>query len=204
MCLKKYFALLAFAAITLTTAGNVQAVPKSPILLVLPARLRPLQLGFDMLTIKTTVLIAYEQDTRSDDVALHMWNNASEQWVFLSIDDFMHGDFLMRPPRAVYIVGENAAPPKAIADAAAQWQNVEIVESMHIADLVNAFRSAYKFKRRQWYWLQERYGFQINDLNEAVRKFNPYSIPASEVPKELPEIDYSPEDEIPPAILEKR
>lgn len=183
---------------------NAFAVPRRPILLIVPARHRPLQVAFDMQKFRTTSLVAYERDPASQDLALHMWHDASERWVMLSIDDLRHGDFLLLPPRAVFIIGENDPPPHALVDAAAQWENVTVLESMQVDDMVNAFRKAYRFKRRQWYWLRDRYGFEINDMNEAVRKFNPYSIPASQLPRPIPEIEYDETSDIPPAVIEIR
>ncbi|NLB54914.1 MAG: hypothetical protein GX811_03970 [Lentisphaerae bacterium] len=193
------FVIIAFS----TFIGAQGALTKKQILLVVPARQRPLQVAFDMRDFKSTLLLSYEQGAQPDQLAIHMWSEASQKWLMLSLDDLQHGDFIVRSPRAVIVVAEHNQLPIPILEAVSRWKDVTVIESIQPAEMLNVFNSAYKFRASEWEWLSKRYGFELEDLNRDVRKFNPYTIPQSQVPRSLPKIDEDPND-IPAAVMEKR
>ncbi|MFC1461433.1 hypothetical protein ACFLQR_02805 [Verrucomicrobiota bacterium] len=174
---------------------------KGPTLLVVPARLRVIQLAFDMALLRPVSVVAYSGDVKSEKPVLHLWTGSG--WRYVSVDDFSDGSFLKSVPSRAILVGGDKALPSVLARSVAWCPDTQRIESLNIADLINALDRSFKFKGREWKRLAGRYELTLIDMNDERRASNPYDIPRSKLPLKTLEFEQGKDDIAPAVVVEE-
>lgn len=149
-------------------------------LLIVPARLRMVQLAFDLADLRPTVVLSYRMEARGADPLLFVWKNGA--WQYVSPDDFRERRFVTECPCRVIMIGDDQTLPALLEEEAAWGADMTRLKTLNIADLINGMNPVFCFTDREWKWLAKRYDLNLTDINEPRRKYNPYDVPRSKLP----------------------
>ncbi len=172
-----------FAAILTSIAASASQNE----VLIVPARQRVVELGFDMHTLRDLTLITYRTRGAAQSPLLHLWNSKSKSWNELNPESFAFGQFMTGQPRIIYLVGLPNDVPQILVDGAAQAKKVVRIETLDVVTLVNTLNETLNFSTREWKALEPRYGLKTKDLNEERRKWGRFGPPPSERKQHTPE-----------------
>ncbi len=181
-----------------TVAAARELAPRGRVLLVVPARLRVLQVARDMVALRGVDLIACRGGPQTADPLLFAWRHNA--WQPVTPDDYRDGRFAEVMPRHVVVVGDDTVLPPLVARESGWGVEPTRLTSLQTADLINGLDLVLEFSRREWKWLAGRYGLTLSDLNEPRRRENPFAVPRSRQP--LPAESFpARSDDLPPAVL---
>ena len=166
--------------------------------MIVPARLRMVQLAFDLADMRPVVVLSFRGNAHAADPLLFVWTNGA--WQYVSPDDFRERRFVSEWPRQVIMIGETQALPALLEDEAAWGADVTRLKTLALADLINGMDPVFRFTGREWKWLAKRYDLNLTDINAPRREFNPYDIPRSKLPLETKDFKQKKGD-APPAVL---
>ena len=145
-------------------------------LVVIPARQRVVEFGFDLIRRQGVTLVAYQQD--GADLLLHFWNG--REWVALTPAVYFSGNFLLGAPEQVILIGSDTVLP-AMFQTVPDWcRKTARIRSFEVATLVNECGALLNFDVRQWQWFAEKYGLSLTDLNSDRRRWGKYGEPGNE------------------------
>ena len=167
-------------------------------LLLVPARPRVIQLAFDMIRLRPIDVVSFRGDASSSEPVLYL--RKGSEWQYVSVADFSDNKFLKEPVSRVIIIGNEKTVPSVLLQCVSWCSDVEWIETLNIAELINGFDRTFKFKNREWKWLARRYGLTLIDTNADRRSYNPYKTRRSELPLKTMEFEQD-ADEIAPAVL---
>ena len=151
-----------------------------------------------MTRMRSVKVVSFRGDAESAEPVLYLWTGS--EWRYVSVADFSENRFLKKLLSRVIIIGDDKMVPSVLIQCVNWCSNVEWIETLDIAELLNAFDRTFTFKNREWKWLARRYGLTLIDTNAERRSFNPYKIKRSELPLETLDFEQD-SDDIPPAIL---
>ncbi len=183
---KKSARCLLAVLITSATALHAESIlkfrSKAPdlTLLVMPARTRVVQLGFDLAKIRSFSLVTYE-GTASTRPFLHYWNGA--EWMDLTLEELTERGFLTQTPARVVIIGDDSMVAPGLSQAVSWCPEVHGIPSIKTVEIVNALHPLLGFNDGELEWLAGRHNLKIKDLNEDKRGLDPYSVPRA--PEEM-------------------
>lgn len=132
-------------------ASDVLSLTGNRMILIVPARQRILQLGFDMLSLRPRmVLISYQGATAGEEAGMHLWSG--ENWLHLSEEDYENGGFLKAgvSVQQVYLIGPEEDMPWVLQYRPAWAEKMHWVQSLHVPDLVNVLGERFRFTRQEW------------------------------------------------------
>lgn len=133
---------------------SLLSISGNRILLIVPARQRIVQLGFDMLALRPRLLLMTYQGTAEDnDAGMQVWNG--ERWLRLSEADYGAGRFL-RPGAVVhqvFLTGTEQDVPWVLQYRPAWAEDMQWIQSLQTTDLVNVLGSRFRFTREEWAWI---------------------------------------------------
>lgn len=145
-------------------------------LLIMPARTRLVQLGFDLAKIRAFSLVTYE-GTSSTRPFLHHWNGA--EWAELTLEELTERGFLAQTPSRVVIIGEDSMVSPDLYEAVSWCPEVHKIPSIKTVEIVNVLHPLLGFNDGEIEWLAGRHYLRIRDVNEERRSLDPYSVPRS-------------------------
>lgn len=195
-----FCSVLCFCVLAGSRAGV--APREGATLMVVPARLRVIQVAFDMIQLRSVSVVAYSGNVKSTRPLLHKWNGS--EWCYVSLDEFSEGSFVESAPSRVILIGGDEALPSVLVQGVAWCSDTERIESLNVADLINALDRSFKFKDREWKRLASRYGLTLIDINEERRASNPYDIRRSELPLKTLEFKQGKDDIAPAVVVEEK
>ncbi len=166
------------------------------VLLVAPARMRVLQLAFDLDWLRSISLVSYRGDAKSEQPLLHLW--ADSDWRHVGMSNFAGGRFLGSAPDTVVLIGDDEMLPAVIEESIPWSCPVLRIETIEVAELINRLDLIFEFKEDEWKWLSRRYNLVLTDIYEDRRTINPYETRRSQLPVEIPE-EFG--DGVAPAVL---
>jgi hypothetical protein len=172
--------------------------PREVTLLLVPVRPRVVQLAFDMQELRSVAVVAWHGDSKTTEPVLHVWSGTD--WQYVSLPDFGAKTFVPGDIGKVIVVGDKELVPDALLSEMPWCSNVERIETIAVADLINNLDRTLKFKESEWKWLADRYGLTLTDLNAGRRNKNPYDTPRSKLPLEKREFKTE-KGGLPPAEL---
>lgn len=141
-------------------------------LIVAPARYSVMQVMFDVIHHRSAVLVSYQENKKSSDPLLHVWNGAS--WGEISLHDLRELSFLQRTPKRAILVGDDDLLPVAVKDALSWMPELVIVRQLDNASLLNEFGRITKWSRSEWAWFSSRYNLELEDETAALRNSSWY------------------------------
>ncbi len=204
-------ALAVTATSDFTFAG--MATPDS--IIVMPARKRVVQLAFQLSRCKNVGLVTYNTNAGLDSPLIHVWTG--QEWVQVSLDDYVQGSFMSGEPKNVYLLGDSNTLPVRMMNDISWYKSPERITTLDISSLVNTFGKSLKLSPRQWKWLAAENGLTIKDQNTERRRYGRWGAPGKEKemnPSKLESIELppsqiiiepvvKPEDQTPKATIEK-
>ena len=146
-------------------------------LLVVPARLRLIQLAFDMQSLRNAEVVSWRATADPSDPELNYWTG--REWKPISLNQFRSAEPLVRKPKKTIFLGFEA--PAVLTEA--PLPGIARFETVDMAELVNNLNAFYAFSDGEWRLLKKRYDFTLYDANARLREQNPYSQPRPEEPK---------------------
>ena len=150
------------------SASEAARKPKGVSMLVVPSRYSVIQVAFDIVAHYQVVLVSYQGDASTENPLIHAWNG--QEWVYISVSDYVDGRFLQVMPSRTILVGDAALLPP-VMDAVSVWcPYVVTIDSIDTSSLVNGLGAFFSFSPRQWEWYAKRYNLTLEDVNAAERR----------------------------------
>jgi len=141
-------------------------------MIVAPARFSVMQVMFDVINHRPSVLVSYQENKGSDEPLLHVWNGAS--WNQISLHDLRELSFVQKTPKRAILIGDDDLLPVSVKDALSWMPEVVIVRQLDNAALLNEFGRITKWKSSEWAWFSTRYNLQLEDETAALRNSSWY------------------------------
>lgn len=167
-------ALAIAATADFASAGN--ATPES--IIVMPARKRVVQLAFQMTQCKDIGLVTYNNSPTLSAPLIHVWNG--QEWVQISLDDYVQGRFMSGEPKHVFLLGDSTTLPLRMMDDVAWYKDLARLTTLDTTTLINQIATALKFNSHQWKWLAKENGLKIQDENAEKRRYGRWGAPGKE------------------------
>jgi len=136
-------------------------------LIVAPARYSVIQVMFDVINHRPSVLVSYQDNKNSDEPILHVWNGAS--WGAISLHDLRELSFVQKTPKRAILVGDDELLPVSVKDALSWMPELVIIRQLDNASLLNEFGRITKWNKSEWAWFSTRYNLQLEDETAALR-----------------------------------
>lgn len=201
-----YLRLGVALALGLVLAAEVSAMARAkkhiaPAVLIVPARMRAVQLALDLAELRPISLLAYRGAVRADDPLLFAWRNKA--WHYLDLNEFRALNFVRDLPGSAWLVGDDDILPLVLAQAPGWGIELQRIKSMDAAELINRMDAVFKFTPQEWRWLAARHGLTLQDVNEPLRQHDPYAIPRSQLPLKNTGFNLEPGEPAPALIIER-
>lgn len=152
------------------------ATPES--IMVVPARKRMVQLAFEISRCKEIGLVTYNNSPTLPAPLLHAWNG--QEWIQISMDDFVEGRFMSGDPKHVFLLGDASSLPLKMMDGPTWYRDLHRITTLDTATIINQIGNVLHFSARQWKWLAEIYGMKIEDKNTELRRYGRWGAPGKE------------------------
>lgn len=172
--------LLRFFAVTAVVVAGLMVQPAVAAqgdytLIVAPARFSVIQVAFDLIKKRPSVLVSYRGEASTTEPQLYAWNGA--EWVGVSLQDYRDVRFLQDSPKQVVLLGDENTLPKSLREATGWAKNIQIITSLDNASLVNEFGRLFKWTAKEWNWFSARYNLKLQDESEPYRHSSWYDQP---------------------------
>lgn len=177
---KKNTIRLVIAVISLAALNCAEAVvAKVPsAIMVIPARYRVVELGFDMARLCNVGLISYQKEYQTGDVLLHVWNG--REWIRIAPPEYVSGRFLLGAPDVLIVVGDEKVLPEMLTVPPEWCPKVERVKELDVGSIINGAGPVVKLSQREYKWLADKYNLTLTDLNAERRRYGRYGPPGQE------------------------
>lgn len=152
------------------------ATPNS--IMVIPARQRMVQLAFELSRFKEIGVVTYNNNPTLAAPLIHAWNG--QEWVQVSMDDYVEGRFMSGDPKHVFLLGDATSLPLKMQEGPSWYKDLHRITTLDIANIVNEVGNTLRFSARQWKWIAEKYGMQIEDQNTERRRYGRWGAPGKE------------------------
>lgn len=138
-------------------------------ILLVPSRLGPVQIGFDMEGRDGLRLMSYDPGSPAMDPFLHVWTGVT--WARVQAEDFASGDFLRTPPLRVIVVGPPDPVVATLVEQSSRWTRREVlnIETHDPAEMVTSLGRILDFRPRDWRLFATRYGLELETTSDGRR-----------------------------------
>lgn len=170
-----YKVLLFFAVVLLGLVPCVRASAPPPndlALLVVPERVNLVQAGFELNQLRSIALVTYRTRRQTGEVILHGWTG--REWIPVSLQDYATGDFMLRDPVRIILVGDEALLPGELVEASNWGPLVLNVEATQTDEFFNAMGQLFEFSSREWRQVANRHNMQMEDVTPASVRMSWY------------------------------
>lgn len=144
-------------------------------LIVAPARFSVMQVMFDVISQRPSVLVSYQENKNSAEPLLHVWNGAS--WNQISLHDLRELSFVQKTPKRAILIGDDELLPVSVKDSLSWMPELVIIRQLDNASLLNEFGRITSWNRSEWAWFSTRYNLQLEDETAALRDSSWYDQP---------------------------
>ncbi len=149
----------------MTTISAARAPAPQPFsLLVVPEQMNMVQVGVDLVNNRPVALVTYRISARTGELVLHGWGDGN--WVYISLDDYSSGQFLVRQPERIILVEGASNLPMELVLASGWGPRVMSVSATNPADFINAMGQLFSFSSAEWRWFASRYGLEIEQIRD--------------------------------------
>ncbi len=202
---KSRFLMLFCAALVAISVINVEAsVVEGPTCVVVPTRPTLVQFSFDLLRLRRQIyLVAQDKEIGGDATVLHVWDDATQDWIRIGVEEFVAGTVFTKTPKRLIVVGGEADVPEELAAAPSWTEEAYQIESLDLVAVLNKFQIIFKFNEREWKWLAKRYNITFEDLNAERRRYGRYGRPGEDRNQAMPgEVKTEPVNPVPVGPIE--
>lgn len=169
-------ALIAAAVMMSDYASAGSATPES--IIVMPARKRVVQTGFQLAHCKNIGLVTYNNSSLLAAPLIHIWNG--QEWIQISTEDFNQGSFMSGEPKRIFILGEDAGIPSQLTVPPSWCKETHRISTLDTTALINQIGTVLKLSSRQWKWLADINGLSATDRNTERRRYGRWGAPGKE------------------------
>lgn len=148
--------------ISLDASGRAPA-PSTFSLVVIPERPNLIRVSFDLIAQRPVALVAYRGSETGESV-LHAWTGS--QWVQISLDEYRGGNFLIKQPTRIILIGGERLLPIDLVEASNWGPLVMSVDATETDAFLNAMGRLYEFSSAEWRWFARRYNMDIEDVTQ--------------------------------------
>lgn len=172
-------AILFATVLSLTVSSALAASARRKDVLVVPARYRTVQIGFDIHALRNPALISYE--TPAQGGLVHIWQPQSATWRRLLKQDVEFGQYMSYDVGQVIVIGVPEELPEVLAGRFISDHAILWIESLSSADIFNTLNQRYQFTPSEWRALANRYKLKIKDVNEQRRRWGRFGPPGTRI-----------------------
>lgn len=150
--------------VVLLMCGNVAARAPAPepfTLIVIPERANLVQASFDLVAHRSVAVATYRKEPATDRLRLHGWTG--EQWIPIATEEYEGGQFLLREPERIILVGDDRLLPIALVQASDWGPLVMSVETLETDEYLNTMGQLFEFTASEWRWFARRYNMALED-----------------------------------------
>ena len=183
--------LFGFIAVMLVLVSSSQAASRRGHydLVVAPARYSVMQVMFDVVANRPSILVSYQGEATTAEPLLHVWNGTA--WNPITLHDLREMSFVQKTPTRAILIGNDELLPASVRESLAWMPEVIYVRDLTNASLLNEFGRIQNWSRREWNWFSTRYNLALEDEAAPLRSRSWYDRPASSLNKN-PEPSYLP------------
>ena len=154
---------LAIAFIACTVIVSSAARKDEITLVMVPRDDATVQLGMDIANKYPTLLVSYKLGA-NETVSLHGWTGT--QWVNVSLEDFLAGNFFRVGPDSALIVEKAGAEVPGKLLPPPDWcANVAKITTTDMRPLLHLTGQYYDFSFKDWSWFAKRYNLDLDAIN---------------------------------------
>jgi len=165
-------------------AGRALGAPGSATTVIIPARYRMVQLGFDLQRLRGATLVSYRAAADKDAPMLFEWKG--DRWTSLPLETLSGRAAEATPAEKFVVIGTDT--PEAVLEACSRAPAVAKFETYDLASLVNNLDIIYRFSPGEWRFLASRYNFMLRDMNAKRRLYGRYGAPGFKAEPPTPEM----------------
>ena len=156
------------------------AASSSGTVIVMPARVRVVQLAFQVASVKDVGLVAYNNSPALAEPLIHYWNG--HEWKQITREEYLAGSFLPASVANVFILGDSTSLPVFMTWNPTWAKHTHKTADLNVASLLNEFGPVLKFSRSDWQWLADQNELTLDDRNAERRRFGRWAQPNAEAP----------------------
>jgi hypothetical protein len=186
--MKKLFGFIA-VMLMLVSVGQAASRRGHYDLVVAPARYSVMQVMFDVVANRPSILVSYQGEATTAEPLLHVWNGTA--WSPISLHDLREMSFVQKTPTRAILIGNDELLPESVRESLAWMPEVVFVRDLNNASLLNEFGRIQQWSKREWNWFSTRYNLALEDEAAPLRNRSWYDRPASSLNKN-PEPSYKP------------
>ena len=168
--MKKTVCFLVLLSGMLLGIPSVQADGR--VLIMVPHDEEMVKVGLDLAVRHPSLLISYRLGAQQT-ASLKGWTGT--EWVYVSVANFLAGDFFREGPDEAIIVESDKPFPEALVPDASWCERVAKITTDDVRTVVHLAGRALHFEYRDWKWFSERYGLPMAKLNPSqsgIRWYN--------------------------------
>ncbi len=155
---------------------------------VVPSRYMLVKLGFDIVGMRSVKLMSYHDKTTTSETLLYEWNRRLKAWDPVDLSVYRAGDAVKsRGSTLVVLIGSDKQVPSGLINGSSWADTVVRIESLDMVTLANSLDRIFRFTSAEWRMLAQKYGLELKDLNENLRRWGKYGKPGTE--NKEPEVD---------------
>jgi hypothetical protein len=139
------------------------------------------QFCFDILKLRRGVyLIAQDKEIGGNATVLHIWDDASQDWIRIGVEEYVAGTVFTQKPKKLIVIGGVADVPEELATAPEWSEQAYQIETLDLVSVLNKLQEVFKFNEREWKWIAKRYNMTFEDLNAERRRYGRWGKPGEE------------------------
>lgn len=132
-------------------------------LVMVPREDAVVQLGLDLANKYPTLLVSYRLGANGA-VSLHGWTGT--QWVNVSMEDFLAGNFFRKGPDSALVVEKSGVEIPENLQPPLDWcANVAKITTVEMRPLLHLTGQYYDFSFEDWSWFSKRYNMDMDAIN---------------------------------------
>lgn len=141
-----------------------EAARKDEVTLVMvPREEATIRVGMDLSQRYPTLLLSYTLGA-NNAISLHGWTGT--QWVNVSVEDFVSGQFFKNGPDSALLVEQAGRPvPKSLIPPLDWCANVAKITTTEVRPLLHLTGQYFDFSYKDWGWFARRYGMKSEAIN---------------------------------------
>ena len=141
-------------------------------LLVIPQRVNLVHAGFELDQLRSVALVTYRTSRHTGELVLHGWTG--QEWIPIALENYASGNFLLRNPVRIILVGDEALLPGALVEASNWGPLVLNVETTQTDEFFNAVGRLFEFTSREWRQIARRHNLTVEDVTPASARLSWY------------------------------
>ena len=164
------------AALLLGTLAPMAQAQRNDILVV-PARVRLVRLGFDMQAMRGISLLSYRKTDDPLQPLLHVWNRSRKEWQHVDVSQLARTPHLPVRPTRVHVIGTPDILPDVLLTALAHATEIHALPTLSIAEILTNLNETMEFSIDEWRQLARRYDLDLTEVPDERSRWGRFGPP---------------------------